>query len=848
MMGDVSLFAWLLFVGLLTLASAAGVALAMTLPWNDAARKAGLPIVMGILVAPFLTGLFAVLALITMPQANPVVHLAFVAALLFCMASGAYWAGRRSGGLVGALARDLSGSPMSWRDYPWLILLVFWIGNLLVNSTLLPLHQNDSLEYAMVGREIYFARSLSVYPLLDSEASLSGFFAPWTHPPMYVSLIYLMYAIQGHAVDPGLMRLVAPWFLIAAAGSVVLLGRLHSWRLGLIASVFLMSAPLLFLGVSSALLDGLPLAGLVMVMVVVLGIKLDSRMYPVALGVVLGLSLWTHSQAILLVGLAAVAVFARSGVRPFMSNVVLIAVAVLIALVVAGAPYIKNYRIFGSLISDTPLIFALSTLDWPGYFAFNRGLDNLYAILQYGVLKGWFSLEAYGFIFWAWLAGLLFFVWLTRVRGLTLMVRQGFESQHLAAIDRCGAMSPVICLSFVLVLTYLAGVVMSVLIGVDLMIRNERYMLMVLPAVALGAAYALDCALNWLYGSFRVRSLRWLRGAFVVGLGLVLLAQWLAVGILYRWSAPNAIHLSNWPNIQVVDAINRIVPEGQRVLAMRPADMYYAERPMVSYLDERLVPFYEQKDPAKALQVLRNIGIRYVQLPDYFLPPVYNSTLPQILSDPSVSRLVFSSDADQLYELVEDGEKFVSGPVTDFVHQPWYQIFQVRLGGRKVLETFGLAGRDLEQPVSQLTMPWFHRDYGALLLPGGARSFDEQAGPVTMTPVMPGQYRLEIRASGRGYVQVWMRRFNHQAEPFTSPTKHGAGAIRLFDFSLTDRKPEIVLSRLINIEEPVAYLRFGLEQLGMSRIEIESMTLTRLEPSSSKASDQERQLRTTSTK
>ena len=77
---------------------------------------------------------------------------------------------------------------------------------LIVNTAFLPLIQNDSLEYATVGRLLF--ESATCFRILPSTLKQAGpdFYGPWTHPPLYAALIYLSYVFQGNAESPGLMH------------------------------------------------------------------------------------------------------------------------------------------------------------------------------------------------------------------------------------------------------------------------------------------------------------------------------------------------------------------------------------------------------------------------------------------------------------------------------------------------------------------------------------------------------------------------------------------------------------------------------------------------------------------
>ena len=83
--------------------------------------------------------------------------------------------------------------------------------------------------------------------------------------------------------------------------------------------------------------------------------------------------------------------------------------------------------------------------------------------------------------------------------------------------------------------------------------------------------------------------------------------------------------------------------------------MYYAGRRMLSYLDPRLVPFYSAREPAEALATLKALGVTHVHLPDYGLPPLYDSQLHKILRSLNMATLVFQADGYQIYRLEPSG-------------------------------------------------------------------------------------------------------------------------------------------------------------------------------------------------
>jgi hypothetical protein len=727
------------------------------------------------------------------------------------------------------------------------IILSLWIFLLLTNAIFYPLAQNDALEYATVGRELFISRNLDIYPLISPEANASGFFGPWTHPPLYVSLIYLFSLLQGHADEPGLMRLISPWFLLTSTYVVIVLGRINSRTIGWLAGILFLSTPLLFLGADSALIDALPVSGMALLMIVLEGSKQQLRSYSITLGVVLGLALWTHSQAILFIPLVAIAIFSMQGVINWRKASLCTFITIATGLLIGGAPYVRNFFVFGSPISDTPLVFAMPELDWASYFSYARGLDHPIAVIQYGILKGWFSFEAFGGLFWLWTAGCALFFFRERPANFMQIVLRGLEKE----VEQ-STLS--LWLSFILVSAYLIGVIISTIMGIDLMIRNERYMLIIVPILALGGAYLVNALLLTMQRCMQSTDSKALaKDTGVAGylfVVVLLVVQLITVGWYYRWTSVQldtkvsqsitqkmlwfSSDLSRFDKLlarinvtKVAIEIPKIVPEDSLVLAMRPAEMYYAKRKMVSYLDPRLIPFYREKDPAIAVQMLKALGIHYVLMTDYSLPPSYHSSLMSILSDPRKSRLIYGAGMIQLYELSDDKQS--AGRFLDITpgQFPWTRTEQLRIGGRKALDEFGLRSSVFEGGVSQSTSPFFHRDYSVAVTSGldGKLSGDFYAPYIN---VDPGEYIVRLTLAGEGYIVLWLQQFDANGIAIADSTSQRDRQLRFGDLVLSQKNPTINFIRRLKIEPQTKKIRIEIEHVGRSHIKIESLTLERL--------------------
>lgn len=800
---DASLAAWGLMLALVLLASAAGCALASCFPWSESARRGALPLAWGIGLGPLLLGLAVVAALAVAPGARHGVHLGIAAALLACLFAVGF---RRRDWRLALPPHALGGG---WIERALLVLLVLWIAGLLANALLVPLTQNDSLEYAIVGRALFEARSLGAYPQIHPDAGSSGFFGPWTHPPLYVALLYIANVVQGHADAPGLMRLVAPWGLIAATGVVRALGAQVSRRAGLLAALVTLSTPLLFLGADSALLDALPVLGLLLAAAAIVGIESSSTRRGLALGLALALALWTHSQAVLFIPLAGAALLARNGWRHPRPTLREAAVAGAVVLVLASWPYLRNLALFGSLVSDNPRVFALPQQAWPDYFRTGRGVDHWTAIVQYGWFKGWSALEAYGFAFWILLLGLA-------LRGKPA---PGEETQ-----------SSVFRVSLALLGCYLLGVVASTLLGLDLMIKNERYLLVVVPFVALAGALGLQRA-------FGRRALAVPLALAFVGLfsaQLVALVAYRFVGAGVSASTLARSHeekLQGTAEYETVKYLREHTPRDALVLSLKPADMYYAQRRMLSYLDPRLEPFYRTTDPAEALAQLRALGVTHVHLPDYGIPPLYNSALHRILRSPQWTTLAFQARGNQVYALRPSG--LAEAPARDLLAPgaTWTRSSSLVIGGRKALSSLlaGVESIDITQPSEPgLPLGLFHREWSNHLTLAGYPPGGAAAAAAPGVPVTGGQeVGIDLSMEGHGLVRLWLQQFDERG-PIQDDRFRGRSRVMLSDLQLGGRYAERQFSRRVRLLPAARFASITLEQVGSSRLHLRAASFVPL--------------------
>lgn len=813
-----------MFAGLMLLSSLSGISLARTVRWQATAVSSGVISGFGLCLGPFLAGLAAVVVLTVLPGAAVELHIGVAYAAIALLGLVAIPAWKRQEAIE--LRDQEVGS--------WLILAMAgaWALSLVVYSINLPLFENDSLEYATYSRLLLETRSILTYPALDPSIAGVGFYHPITHPPLYPAFIYLSSALEGTTATPGIMRLITAWFALAGVWLVMTLGLMRSAITGAAAALVMISTPLFYQGASASLIDALPAAGVALILAALAASKGSAVSRGILVGCALGCALWTHSQAVLLIPIAIAAIMLQWGYGRWKKGMTSAATAVLVCLVFAVWPYLRNTMLFGSPVSDNPLVFSLPNLAWDDYFRIARGIDSPMAGIQYGIFKGWFSPYSFGIAFWMMSGGIAILLLGLGREGLRHALAQGNE-----AVD---AGSSALMTSFYVVVIYLAGVTVSLSLGMDIMIKNDRYLLIILPPVALLAGECGRALLGWMVRLLKSPT-RWLRevsamALFVLTFGLA--GSYLLLGVYLPWSrfgnfglpvgsdgneSRERKMLAANANMQAMFWLEAYTPSDATVLAMRPADMYYSGRRMVSFVDPDLVPFYTATSADQAAAELRRLGVSYIQAPDYYIPTMYNSRLQQLMADPELTALVFDDEGVQIYHLAESGRSIKSTVnVSPDMHQ-WYSSPQILLLGR----SFSAALMD-DKPVppggiSSLEMPMgiLNRDVTTVLSLGPSVGYRQNYEDLPLLQAN-SEYRLNMRFSGRGYVRVFI--YEHSEDASAQPQPY-----RLGEVVLSEEKPEFDFERRFLTSSTGGRLGIEVQHVGNSTLGLTGAILERLE-------------------
>jgi hypothetical protein len=276
-----------------------------------------------------------------------------------------------------------------------------------------------------------------------------------------------------------------------------------------------------------------------------------------------------------------------------------------------------------------------------------------------------------------------------------------------------------------------------------------------------------------------------------------------------------------FPNILAVHSLKQYAEPDALVLSLWPADMYYAKRQMLSYLDPRLIDFYAAPDVESAFARLMDLGVGYVHMPDYYLPPIYNSRLQDVLARPDLSELVFSAQAYQIYRLRKRencrfAENSKSYELTPGV-VPWTVRTRGVVGGRKALNSVALDeyrmnGNEISKP--RRSSPFFQRDRSTLLLSGSIDPEQGIAGPGVVPIQGQTEYLVDISMKGYGLVRILIDFYDDKGHKMYSRTQR-VGELVLS----TSRDQQRFVRRLVSPPAARA-VRVGVEHVGQSWLQM----------------------------
>ncbi|MEZ5690634.1 MAG: hypothetical protein R3D71_03085 [Rickettsiales bacterium] len=810
-MADISFYSLSVWLLALSLCHFITYRISSLFPYSKPALNTRFPLFFGACLAPFLLGFTIITTMSLLPDSDGETHLITIISSLFTLSVCSFFFLPKA-----KKNHAYQKEKFSFTELMTAFLILGFSLLLIISSFIFPLTQTDALEYAEVGRILFNSNTLADYPPIHSNTNSSGMYLPITHPPLYAVMIYFSYLVQGNADMPIIMRLISPWLVILSTGLIYSLCVMINRRVGLLAALLFISTPLLFMSAVTSLIDPLSTLGFTMVFASIFCFRLPPIKLGLLQGAVIGLALWTHSQAILFPLLFIAGVAAYNGLRGSKTTVTQIITMSLSAALIGIWPYINNYIKFGSFISDSPLVFRLKNLAWDDYFLIGRGVDSLSAQIQYGFFKGWTAIEAYGIIFW--IASLLVFC-IRKVnykKIYSLIIGLGNDNDD-------NVRSKIVFSAFVIVAAYHAGQVIAIALGINQLFRIERYMLIIVPCVAVIAGLALNKCFTSHSKTILQKTL--IFGVLsVVGIQLIVFScHLLKVNnlSLNNIGRSQSQTLMSLPEQRIISAINNL-PEKSLILATQTADMYYTNKRMIGNLDPRLLNFYKTNDTEQGWRMLKKLGVTHIYAIPSALPSFYNSVMQSITSDKKFSKLLYDASGNQLYvlnnEVLDYNPVFESKLDLSPASRQWNRTTNLLIGGRKSLARIPLSTNNIEGELrSDLHFPLrlFQRDISTSL---------EIKHPVQIQ--QETQYQLKLGIKGYGLIRIWLTYCNNDEEVnkkiYDSCNKKYLLTETILSKKYSERN---VVYRFITPTFS-KYLKIAIEHYGNSRIKINKALLS----------------------
>lgn len=738
----------MLSIAVIVCASWSTVRLSRKFPLSEKAILSGVPLCVGLSLAPLCLGVVMAVILMMMPGASRVSHLVALFSFMLLFNIMLTTKKRRLGEYLNYSFKNINVLNMFM-----LFILALFVIILVFASITMPKYLNDALEYRLASKDIFYARNMVGYPGIDSNLNRSGFYYSWTHPPVYVSLLYLFEILSNGFSGSWSINFINPWVTIVNTMLIYSCGCVINRHVAIIAAILFISTPLYFLGSIGGLIDPLPILGVSLVAGSILycipGAPGTSRM----VGFLVGLTLWTHSISVLFLPIAIVCYFWNLYVSQVAGLIKNIITASIVSVGVGSYPYIKNFLNIGSIVSDSPPVVCLPNLRWEEFYDYSRGIASWGAKVQYGLFKGLFAPEAYGILF------ILFAV------GLSMPILLIFMCKKFTAIieELCGSnIAKIIYTLCIFNVLYLIGIFLSIFVG-NTLIKNERYMLVIIGPSAIMAAITVYVAGKFIlhcicskYGS----SPYW---KYCISCVFCLFAVVsLLVSVIYLWTPRSGYSFESWkryPNLLAIEWINSHVPSHDRVLSFRPGDFYYANVRVMSHLDSQLLDVYKSQNKYAAVRRLEALGIRWIHMSDYTPPTVYNSAMSSIVADKNLSRLLYSADGQQVYSLLSNGISSNKDMFKKKSRKIYKKYVVVNFGGRKQLYSPVVAVELLDNSdvVSSSGLPFdlFNRHFSSYIATGTGKSLLESGELQYLDEIEADEFSINLTLSGNAYVQIF---------------------------------------------------------------------------------------------
>jgi len=375
--------------------------------------------------------------------------------------------------LVAALAnyRGLFERQLGLIDLSLLLLCLGGVVLALATAFLLPLRENDPLEYASTARQLLLLKDSTQYPFVNTDVS-SGYYGPWSHGLGYINLWVWNGLLGDQQMGSAGARLVSSYYVFATGLALLSVNWGSLFRGRLISALLYIGTPIIFVNAISSHIDTIRIATFFLVLCLFYCYLLEKSNSLLLLSAFLsGLALYTHSLNLLILPLIgwvwllherklSFGFFARGTLFIFL------------ALIVVVPRYMKNVEVFGSPIADfnAVQVWQVESLYFEEWLRLARRLDSWFDRLFFGVGKGLSQPDRFGLAYYVFFVALILYV--------RDVMRDGIGAWRRFFITNSWT-----GYFFQISMIFMAMVIVSWAVGLDSFIKNERYTLTIQPIV-----------------------------------------------------------------------------------------------------------------------------------------------------------------------------------------------------------------------------------------------------------------------------------------------------------------------------------------------------------------------------
>lgn len=358
-----------------------------------------------------------------------------------------------------------------------LLLLVFVTLSFILFSTLIPLHENDAVQYYLYAKMFFEQKSLDFYPTIDISF-FSDFYAVASHPLGFVGLHY--WGLIAHANSNlgtinyfiNVFYLICTYMLFSQVLSKV------SMQVKLFAMLLLISNPTYFINGYLHGIDVIRIYFLLAAICCLISLDYKDIRVQALVACMAGLSMYTHSVNILFTlpfcGLAYL-ILSRNMILTLRFGLICLSAFLIIDMYQP----VKNYITIGNFISDNMPVLNIESIGYNNHVWIASGLFSSLDKIIWGLFAPFTKLKAYALTCYSFVV-LLF----------AMSFSNNFRKNILSKYNN------IILITSILIIFYMFVVILSLLMNMHVFVANNRYYTTIMPFMYMLGALALELINN----------------------------------------------------------------------------------------------------------------------------------------------------------------------------------------------------------------------------------------------------------------------------------------------------------------------------------------------------------------